>query len=83
VTVRYRCNHTVEAMRWIDTDLNRELIADWFDKYDCMFETRGLVVCLPEGGEVREGDWILHSDDEFITMDDECFSDSYTLADFP
>lgn len=73
----YRCKHAVEAMRWTDTEANREAFATWFDKHDTMFETRGPVVTLPEGGTVSEGEWILYSDGEFITMEDELFTDDY------
>lgn len=52
---KYRCRHAVEAMRWQDTDANREAFAQWFEDNDAMFETRGPVVVLPDGGEVIEG----------------------------
>lgn len=73
----YRCKHAVEAMRWTDTDGNREAFAAWFEKHDAAFETRGHVVVLPEGGGVDEGEWILYSDGEFIAMEDELFTDDY------
>ena len=73
----YRCKHTVEAMRWTDTDANREAFAAWFEKHDAMFETRGPLVCMPEGGTVSEGEWILYSDNAFIAMEDELFRDDY------
>lgn len=77
---RYQCTHTVEAAQWIDTDENRELFYDWFHIHDAIFETRGPVVCLPEGGEVNEGEWIFCSDGEFLALDDESFRDQYSLA---
>jgi hypothetical protein len=73
----YRCKHAVEAMRWTDTDANREAFATWFDKHDAMFETRGPLVVLPEEGTASEGEWILYSDNEFIAMEDESFRDDY------
>ncbi len=73
----YRCKHAVEAMRWTDTDANREAFAAWFEKHDARFETRGSEVVLPEEGVVTEGGWIVLSDDEFLVMDDEMFTDTY------
>ncbi len=73
----YRCKHAVEAMRWTDTDDSRELFAAWFEEHGAVFETFGPVVVLPEEGRVNEGEWILCSDNEFITMGDEEFRDSY------
>jgi hypothetical protein len=73
----YRCKHTVEAMRWADTDENREAFTAWFEKHDAAFQTRGSEVMLPEEGTVREGEWILFSDNEFIAMEDELFRDDY------
>ena len=74
----YRCKHAIEAMRWTDTDANREAFTTWFDKHDAMFETRGSEVVLPdEGGEVSEGEWVLLSDDDFLVMDDTMFTDTY------
>lgn len=73
----YRCKHTVEAMRWKDTDKCREAFATWFETHDVMFETRGPLVVLPEEGTVSEGEWILFSDNEFIAMEDELFRDDY------
>ena len=73
----YRCKHAVEAMRWTDTDENREAFATWFEKHGAVFETRGPVVVLPEEGTVSEGEWILYSDNEFIAMEGELFSDDY------
>ena len=73
----YRCKHGVEAARWTDTDETRAAFATWFEKHGTMFETRGPVVVLPECGTVSEGEWILYSDDEFIVMEDELFTDMY------
>ena len=73
----YRCKHAVEALRWTDTDENRDAFATWFEKHGAVFETRGPVVVLPEEGTVSEGEWILYSDNEFITMEDELFTDDY------
>jgi hypothetical protein len=77
----YRCKHAVEAMRWTDTNENREAFATWFEKHGAMFETRGPVVVLPEEGTVSEGEWILFSSGEFIAMEDELFTDDY--EEFP
>lgn len=73
----YRCKHAVEALRWSDTDANREAFDAWFAKHDVLFETRGPVVILPEEGTVVEGDWVVLSDGEFLVMDDEAFADTY------
>lgn len=75
--MKYRCKHSIEALRWSDTDENREAFAAWFESHDAVFETRGPVVCLPEGGEAHEGEWILFSDEEFLAMDDDCFRETY------
>ena len=76
-TQTYRCKHAVEALRWTDTDENREAFATWFEKHDAMFVTRGSEVVLPEEGTVSEGAWILYSDSECIAMEDELFTDDY------
>ena len=81
----YRCKHTVEAMRWTDTDENREVFAAWFEKHDAVFETRGSIALLPDlitradgdHNRVEPGEWILYSDGEFLAMTDEEFSDYY------
>ena len=81
----YRCKHAVEAMRWTDTDENREAFAAWFEKHDAVFETRGPIALLPDlitrGGcdtaSVEPGEWILFSDGEFIAMEDEMFTAEY------
>ena len=90
MTMKFRCKHAVEAMRWIDTDANRELFTDWFEREDRMFVTRGPVVVLPDtgsigdgfsiGGDVPEGQWIVLMDGEFVAMDDEIFHESYEPA---
>ena len=77
MTVLYRCKHFVEAKQWRDTDELREEFAAWFDDNDAVFETRGPVVALPEGGDVKEGEWIVFSDNEFIAMEDWAFRDTY------
>lgn len=71
----YRCKHSVEAVRWIDTVANREAIATWFDNHGAVFETRGPVVVLPD--EDTAGEWIVFSDHEFIVLDDEQFRAEY------
>lgn len=77
----YKCKHVVEAMRWRDTDENREAFAAWFDVHDQPFETRGPVIVLQdECGEVQKGEWVLWSDDDFIVMDDEWFNETYEVA---
>lgn len=73
----YRCKHAVEAMRWTDTDANRDLFSTWFEKHDAMFVTRGSQVMLPKEGTASEGEWILYSDNEFIAMADDQFWDTY------
>jgi len=73
----YRCKHAVEAMRWTDTDENREAFAAWFESRGAVFATRGPEVALPEGGAVSEGEWILYSDGEFLAMEDELFRADY------
>ena len=85
----YRCKRAVEAMRWTDTDGNREAFADWFDKHDVMFVTRGPLVVLPglrrgaDGDEenvASEGEWIVWQEGpfpDFVVMTDAEFSDSY------
>lgn len=75
----YRCKHAVEAMRWIDTDDNREAFAAWFEKHGKLFETRGSEVVMPEEdtGTAAEGEWILYSDGEFIAMEHDLFTDDY------
>lgn len=78
----YRCKHTVEGMRWTDTDEDREILADWFESHDAMFETRGPIVVLPSGdhNHAAPGDWIIWADDEFAVMDDEIFVHTYALV---
>lgn len=81
----YRCKHAVEAMRWTDTDEDREKFAAWFEQHDALFETRGPIALLPdlitrEDGDhnrVVPGEWILWMDGEFIAMEDELFVDQY------
>lgn len=81
----YRCKHAVEAMRWTDTDENREAFATWFENHNVMFETRGPIALLPDlitragcdTDRVEPGEWIVFSDGEFIALDDERF-----LADY-
>jgi hypothetical protein len=71
-----RCSHTVEALRWTDTDENRALFTAWFDSHGSVFETRGAKAVLPEGVPLAEREWILFPHDEFIGMDDEMFTDT-------
>jgi hypothetical protein len=87
----YRYKHTVEAMRWTDTDEKRTELATWFEQHDAVFQTRGPVIVLPEGGRAAEGDWILFSDviiestngtyrarhGEFASMNDADFRESF------
>jgi hypothetical protein len=81
----YRCKHAVEAMRWTDTDADREAFAAWFEKHDALFETRGSIALLPDlqtgpdgdHNHVMPGEWILYSDGEFIAMADDLFTDDY------
>lgn len=77
----YRCKHAVEALRWIDTDKNREAFADWFDAHGTLFETRGPIVLLPRGDDPPDratpGEWVLWMDNEFVALEDEFFSREY------
>jgi len=75
----YREKRAVEALRWTDTDANRETFAAWFEKHDARFETRGPVVVLPLSGTVPEGHWILYVavSGEFITLSDVRFREAY------
>lgn len=79
--MRYHCKHKVEAMRWIDTDENREKFYDWFHVHDVLFQTHGPEIVMPEGDRIPEGEWVLWSHDEFITMDDESFTECYELTE--
>ena len=86
---KYRCKHAAEAMRWTDTDADREAFSAWFEAHDAVFETRGPIALLPElqprGGpddgcdpyDVKPGEWIVFSDGEFIAMEDWQFHDMY------
>jgi succinylarginine dihydrolase len=78
----YVCKHAVEAKRWMDTSEDRASFTAWFEKHDAVFGTQGPEVILPgdyhgQKITVAVGAWILFSHNEFITMDDEEFSDSY------
>lgn len=75
----YRCKQAVEALRWTDTDANRETFAAWFEKHGFMFETRGAVVVSLWSGTASEGDWILYFDDDdhFVPMSDTKFREAY------
>lgn len=80
-TMKYRCKHTVEALPWFDTDENRERFAAWFESHYAMFETCGSVVVLSDGYLVKEGEWVVYMDDEFIGMDYLTFDETYTRVD--
>jgi hypothetical protein len=78
----YRCRAVIEALRWTDTDENREQFAAWFERHDAMFETRGAEIALPaqEAGLqalVPVGDWIVYDEDDgtFVGIS----HDSFTL----
>lgn len=76
----YRLKDPVEAMRWTDTDENRELFAAWFEEHGWEFETRGHEIVLPQSDDiVAEGEWIVYVDDncDFIAMTDGLFQDKY------
>ena len=89
---KYRCKHAAEALRWTDTDADREAFSAWFEKHDAVFETRGPIALLPslqtrgtgdEAGDtydVKPGEWIVFSDGEFIAMEDWQFHDMYEEA---
>ena len=75
-------------MRWKDTDACREAFATWFETHDAVFETRGPIALLPDAdpqadGEhrhVKEHEWVVFSDGEFIAMEDWQFHDMYEEA---
>jgi hypothetical protein len=74
----YRSKLAIEAMRWTDTDANREVFAAWFEKHGALFETRGSEVVLPDFDDVAvEGTWIVFALGQFIVMEDEAFADCY------
>jgi len=81
----YRCKHAVEAMRWTDTDADREAFATWFEKHGVMFETRGPIALLPnlmtrddcDTDRIQPGEWVVFSDGEFIALEDELFRADY------
>lgn len=91
---RYRCRHTVEAVRWVDTPECREVMARWFESHGDEFVTRGSTGVLPCGDDeqnVEVGEWILYmtsheqlpkfdEDSNWIVMDDEMFRDEYELV---
>jgi hypothetical protein len=84
----YRCKHTVEALRWTDTDADRTAFSDWFDGHGVLFETVGPIVLLPdisprdEGdhNRVEPGEWVVWMDGEFVAMGDEEFADTYEVV---
>ena len=45
----YRCKHRVEAMRWTDTDEDREKFSEWLEKHGAMFETNGRIAPVRPG----------------------------------
>lgn len=80
----YRSKHPVEALRWTDTDENREQFTEWFDRHDAMFETYGAELVLPDPRDgmlhrVSVGYWIIRDPDrdEFIAMADPLFIATY------
>ena len=85
----YRCKRVIEALRWTDTDDDRELFSAWFERHGVMFETLGPIVRLPQKRDesdvvydvfildVKPGDWIVWVDDEFVPMGDREFLDVY------
>lgn len=80
----YRCRTVIEALRWTDTDDNREQFAAWFERHDVMFETRGAEVVLPAHEAslqalIPVGDWILYDadDDAFVAISHESFTALY------
>ena len=86
---KYRCKHAAEALRWTDTDADREAFSIWFEAHDAVFETRGPIALLPrlqtrgigddssDTYDVQVGEWIVFSDGEFIAMEDWQFHDMY------
>jgi hypothetical protein len=81
----YRSKRLVEALRWTNTDENREQFAAWFDRHDAMFETRGTeIVLLEQEAGLRAlitvGDWILCTDGDFVAMSDQLFTNLYDAA---
>jgi hypothetical protein len=81
----YRQKHTLEALRWTNTDESREQFAKWFARCGILFETRGPEMVLPGElepglrGLISAGDWILYSSarEGFFAMSDELFTETY------
>lgn len=81
----YRCKLAVEAMRWTDTDEDREKFAAWFEQHDAVFETHGPIALLPDvvtrddgdHNRVAPGEWVVWMDGEFLAMGDAEFLDQY------
>ena len=77
----YRAAHSVEAMRWTDTDEDRERFAAWFGRQGCVFETHGSEITLPDRGTAPVGTWVLYTvNNEFLAIEDELFTATYTEA---
>jgi hypothetical protein len=80
----YRKKHTLEALRWTNTDESREQFTEWFERQGAMFETRGPAIVLPEEEHgvrplISEGCWILYCNtrEGFFAMSDELFTETY------
>lgn len=81
----YRCKRAVEALRWTDTDADREAFSEWFDQRGVLFETRGPIALLPnanrdpgdEHNGVQPGEWVVWSDGVFFALNDKQFTADY------
>jgi len=80
----YRSKHVLEALRWTDTDENREQFAAWFEQHGVFFATRGAEVVLPAEevlglrALIPVGDWILCTlHGAFFAMSNQLFMETY------
>jgi len=79
----YRHKHAVEAMRWTDTDEDREHFADWFEDHDAEFETCGRIVWMPDNLTLNHryrafvGEWIVWTGEAFVVMSHARFCNTY------
>jgi len=79
----YRYRGAVEALRWTDTDEDREAFTIWFEAHGAAFETRGPFVHLPPDRRrgrrehVAPGDWVVRFLSGFSPMSDAAFEATY------
>lgn len=70
----YRFKDPVEALRWTDTDADREAFCEWFSRHGAVFETYGpRVKLLHAGRDAMPGDWIVRVEDAFEAYTDALF----------